>query len=475
MNYKDRISELLDIYIERNKKLKDSYNENTMIVDLYEELIPLINSSYNDIIENKLRISLLLNAIYKNDIYSKFYEILIKVKINSDNSNYKEFISMIDKEYKKVSNKVAKQLKRIERSKDTVSSATRVKVAIKQNLPIIYSSYDISAVKRILDYFEIEGEISTKEVILFINEIELYNRRLLSEKGSDREKEITEAIYQQIPNMINAGGYELYPEIKISSDRKNSLDNFFNQIMNFIDSLEDVQVIPSIENYKKYDITDEEYKYIIIKILNKYENDMIDYYNFIKNKECYASRKERLEVVEEYYKCLDKFLIIREYYNNLDEEITDIEEPIVNLEETRRLVYSTTMNGLKPKIVTDMKDVPFEYYEEVFELLDRFKKGNVSRDEFKQLQNNKNLKGITELRSDQIRIVLKHLKGDIYSVNGVFVKKDNNDITMYNTMSKRPLPDISTEEKLEHELLVAKYTEETLQKMVEEKSRKGSR
>ena len=69
MNYKDRIAELLDIYIERNKKLKDSYNENIMIVDLYEELIPLINSSYNDIIENKLRISLLLNAIYKNDIY----------------------------------------------------------------------------------------------------------------------------------------------------------------------------------------------------------------------------------------------------------------------------------------------------------------------------------------------------------------------------------------------------------------------
>ena len=69
MNYKDRIAELLDIYIERNKKLKDSYNENIMIVDLYEELIPLINSSYNDIIENKLRIYLLLNAIYKNDIY----------------------------------------------------------------------------------------------------------------------------------------------------------------------------------------------------------------------------------------------------------------------------------------------------------------------------------------------------------------------------------------------------------------------
>jgi len=483
MNYKERILELLDIYLERNKMLRTSYNENLMKKDLYEELIPLINSSYDEIIDNRLRISLLLSAIYNNNIYSKFYEILIRVGINDDNTEYREFISMINNDYKKITDKITKQIERIERSKNTVSSANRVKLAIKQNLPITDSGYDITGVKRILNYFEIEGEISTKDEILFINEIELYNRRLLSEKGSVKQKEVTELIYQKIPNIVNSG-QEVYPEVRVSDERKNTLDNFVNQIINFIESLDNDEIIPAIEKYRKYDITEDEYKYIVTSILNRYINDMIDYYTFITDKEYYTSRNKRLEVVDEYYKCQSTYLIIRDYYNKLTEEIVNIQEPKettshdldINLEETRRLVYSSTMNGAKPRILFDMKEVPFEYYDEVWNLLDKFKKGKVSRDEFKQLQNNKNLKGYTELRSDQIRIVLKHIKNDIYAVNGVFIKKDNNDIVMYNTMSRRQIPDVSTDEKLRHELsVVAAYTEEELKKMVAKKARKGSR
>ena len=482
MNYKDRILELLDIYIERNKKLRNLYNENIMKKDLYEELLPLINSSYDEIIDNKLIIAMLLNTIYNNNIYSKFYEILIRLDVSEDNTQYQSFMAMINKDYKEILDKINKQIRRIERSKSTISSANRVRLALKQNLPITDSNYDITGVKRILNYFEIEGEISTKEEILFINEIELYNRRLLSEKGSKMEREVTEVIYQKIPNIVNSG-QEVYPEIKVSYERKNTLDNFVNQIMGFIESLDMNEIVSSIEVYKKYDITEDEYKYIITCILNRYVNEMIDYYTFITDKEYYTSRNKRLEVVDEYYKIQNIYLIIRDYYNKLNEEIVVVQdlnqeleqESNINLEETKKLVYSSSMHGIKPRILSDMKDVPYEYYDEVWNLLDRFKNGTVSKEEFKHLQNNANLKGFTELRSDQIRIVLKHIKNDIYSVNGVFIKKDNNDMVTYTAISKRQLPDISTDEKLEHELLVAEYTEGELKKMVTEKARKGNR
>ena len=170
------------------------------------------------------------------------------------------------------------------------------------------------------------------------------------------------------------------------------------------------------------------------------------------------------------------FLIIRNYYNHIMEESDIIEEEHTISDDVKQLIYSCSfVGGVKPRILSDMKDVPFEYYEKVLELINSFKSGENSRDEFKALRSSKVLKGYTELRSDQIRIVLKHVKGNIYSVCGVFVKKDDNDIPMYTAMVKREIPDISTEEKLNYQLLISEYTENELEKLVKEKSRKGSR
>ena len=58
---------------------------------------------------------------------------------------------------------------------------------------------------------------------------------------------------------------------------------------------------------------------------------------------------------------------------------------------------------------------------------------------------------------------------------GVFVKKNNNDNTMYQTMANRIIPDTSTEAKLNNQLELAIYTEDKLADLVKEKGRKGSR
>ncbi len=86
MNYKENIVELLNIYLERNKELKREYEILNTKKALYEELIPMLDDSYDNIIENKLSISILLNTIYGNSVYLDFYNKLINKDI--ENKNY---------------------------------------------------------------------------------------------------------------------------------------------------------------------------------------------------------------------------------------------------------------------------------------------------------------------------------------------------------------------------------------------------
>lgn len=80
-----------------------------------------------------------------------------------------------------------------------------------------------------------------------------------------------------------------------------------------------------------------------------------------------------------------------------------------------------------------------------------------------------------ELKYDQVRIVFKHIKNNIYNVVGVFAKKANNDMTMYQTMANRMIPDVTTEEKLNKQLELGEITLKQLTDLVEVKRRKGTR
>ena len=135
------------------------------------------------------------------------------------------------------------------------------------------------------------------------------------------------------------------------------------------------------------------------------------------------------------------------YFNGL--EITD--EEAKEIKDNKKLVYSTSpANPTKAKMISDMSDVPHEYYDTVLDLILKFKDGTISKTEVKHLTNNKKLVRYMELKRDQVRIVFKHVKDNIYNVNGVFVKKADNDNTMYQVMASRSIQDISTEDKLSY-------------------------
>ena len=122
-----------------------------------------------------------------------------------------------------------------------------------------------------------------------------------------------------------------------------------------------------------------------------------------------------------------------------------------------------------------MDNVPYEYYDTVLELINNFINGQSANGEVKHLKKDGNSVGFMELRSDQVRIVFKHIKDNIYNVVGVFAKKANNDMTMYQTMANRMIPDVTTEEKLNKQLELGEITLKQLTNLVEVKSRKGTR
>ena len=70
-----------------------------------------------------------------------------------------------------------------------------------------------------------------------------------------------------------------------------------------------------------------------------------------------------------------------------------------------------------------MGSIPKEYYSRVYELIDNFINGTNAPGEIKPLSNNKRAKGIFELKDDQVRIVFKHIKDNIYNIIGAFAKK----------------------------------------------------
>ena len=122
-----------------------------------------------------------------------------------------------------------------------------------------------------------------------------------------------------------------------------------------------------------------------------------------------------------------------------------------------------------------MKDVPFEYYETISELIDNFINNKLSKKEIKLLKNNGKLTQFIELKYDQVRIILKHIQDNIYCVMGIGVKKSNNDITMYKNLANRPIPNISSSEKLSKEVSLSGLAKQEIDKLVTEKGRKGTR
>ena len=479
-----RIEELLNMYLKQNKDIRDKYQNNLVNLQLYEELFSYLELSYEEIKENNLFISILFNTIYGNNIYGdRFYSLLLKAMVSKEGRiELKHFINMIKKDYDNLMMENDGLVQQIERNKNVVSSANRVKLCFKYGNIISDDLPDISNVKRIISLFQLSGVISNKEELLLINEIELYNKRISLDKLKDNDREYTIDLYERIPNILNAG-FQEHDKISVSENKKNTLDRFANEIEKYLLYLNTDEIIPVIEEYKRYNIDNNEYNYLIVRVLDDYLNDLLTYYEYLMDKDVYTKRQERIEVVKNYYQVLDKYLYLRNYYEKINEidlvlvDNDNNDELYCDDSNDKQLIFAhSNVNISKSRIISDMGSVPHEYYERVYELINGFKKNTLRRKEVASFTSvDKSMASFFELRDDQIRIIVKHMDSDIYCIMGVFVKKSDNLRSAYKNMVSRELPNISTDDKKQMYIELGKRDMEELEQFVSNNKRKGTR
>lgn len=465
---------LLERYIKENKLLKEEFGKCKTMEALYKELINVLNEE--DLLDKKMFVPILLDTIYGDDIYiNEFYTILL---VPDKEFRLKKFIDKITSEYEKVKEERRKIGERIFRNKELVSSSYRVRGALKYHKRITDDKSDIRNVKKIINYYEVSGVISNKEEMLLINEIELHNSRVAAKRYDDVL--YVEGIYNELPNILNIG-FQEHDQIEIDLERKTTIDKLAKELRNTIDYIDLDEIVSTIEMYKKYNLDSDEYKYLILKIMDYYFDELITLYDLLMEKEIYTHKKDRVELIKNYYYVLEKYLIVNNYYNDVikEEDDTFIVEEIdtdIDLEQKNQLIYARSdINVSKSRIISDMSDVPYEYYNTVYDLIDRFKSGKLSKKEIKTLSSSRKIKGHIELKYDQVRIILKHIKDNIYCVLGVFVKKADNDVDSYKSIVSRKIPIIRNDEDMLRQIELSEYTEKELEELVTNEARKGTR
>ena len=220
MNPIKKLKELLNQYLDENKIQKDECNKKIKDKKTYEGIIDTIKNK--PLHTSKIVIPVLLNTIYNNDIYGdEFIRIL---KSTNKKQELEKFFQKIMYDYNRLKEDILKLEERIKRNNEIVLSAQRVVKCLSLNTEISEQKNDISNVKTIINYFGISGIISPKEEVLLINEIELYNQKLKNQHFTEEEKTHTQSIYEEIPNILNAG-FQYHDVYEIDRNRQITLDS----------------------------------------------------------------------------------------------------------------------------------------------------------------------------------------------------------------------------------------------------------
>lgn len=463
--YIDKIINLLTNYVNEYDEMKEQYKTCETNISLYNELIPLLKMDYNFLEDNKLFITIILSSLYSYEIEQDFYNALFSLK-NNDTTPFFLLLGKINRDAKNnidTKIKLAKQIKNID---SLVKSARTIIPFLKHKLPIQAKNYDIGNTKKIIAYYVGKGLVSPKEELLIANDLYYFNK-IITKPSNLKESELG---YDKVPNILN-GGFEIFDEIDINPKKKETILEYLKEIKGFIKNVSDDELISSLEKYQ-YDLDNNEYYYIINEVIKYFVYDLLDYYNLLLDNSIYQDNKARDEVVKNYYELLNKYTIIRNYYH----ELKDIKELDIEPNEyfgNNILVFSHPSN--KPneaRFINDLKSIPFEYYQEVMNLLNDFIKNNTS---LKKLTNSKSLKSAFELKGDQIRIVLTPVKNNVYCILGVFAKKADNDRKTYESIFNRTSIDGKNIDALEKEIALGKVILEKLNELNIEKGRKGNR
>lgn len=431
--------------VRKGIQIRNEINKSKTNIDLYLKLLDLLNAGIDKINNNFLNISLLISFLYSNEESNKFNlkEILYKNDINQ----YNILINKIKSDYE------------LEVENLKILDSNENKVLINN---IVVNKRIISALKydqyleiRYIRFIKLRLEkenTNSMDVLRILELINIHNKHV---KRNGRKLNYQE-IYS-LMDIFNAGFEYIEPPKKVN----NVLDNVVLNLVNVINSASIEEVLNNLNYYDN-----EHLKYIYSKLLIYYQDKIIDTIDVLKDNNFYFDKEIIAEIKKDYYLYLNKYLIIREFYNKLLDckEVVKEEEKIVEDVYVNNLLFSTNSNEPeKCYFIKDLEGLREESYENIYNLLENFKKGISSK--IKPLTGRDSY--TWELKDDQIRIVLKPVSNNYYLVKGVFIKKSDNNQKKYDAICDRTNEYISVEYALE--------VEEYFKKFVNENKREGSR
>lgn len=316
--------------------------------------------------------------------------------------------------------------------------------------------YDQVIYYYLFDYIkeELKNEnIDGKLLVLTFENIKKHNLKFQT------EGKLSGLDLSNVANIINFGFEKI--AIKYLENSKNAKD-YVKKLIDLIDnnSLDIVEDNITL-NYFTY----EEQEYILKNVLRHYQEEMYKLNLLVKTEEFYFDNETLKTIIYEFKGYLNRYLYIRNKLNNLkrEEEIKeDVSPKIIEITNQNNLYYSTNSNeASKCYFIKDLMSIREESLETVLNLLNNFREGDTSR--IKYLTD----RDCFELKGDQVRVILRRIVGNNYSVLGVFIKKADNDHKTYNIIDSRPDAIIDNE--------YSRMVEDYYQEYIENNKRSGSR
>ena len=306
----------------------------------------------------------------------------------------------------------------------------------------------------------IKEKLSDVDLIKTMEFIKIHNTKC----HEGRLNSIASSDLYLVLNMLNSG----YEEITIEPIESDKLKKAIQNAINAIESnpLTNIETILTFNN-----LTIEGQIYVYQNILKYYQDEIYSLISVLKDKDFYFDIPLLQTIKDDYKKLYQKYMFVREKIDTLSSKLTEqeqletskISELPSDINELTHLYYSTnSIDPTKCYFVKDIENMREESYSTILDLINTFKSGD-----------NRNTKYLStngsfiELKSDQVRIVLKPMGNNNYSVQGAFIKKSDNDRSTYVNIFTRPTA------KLDNEY--TKQVEEYYIKYLEENQRKGSR
>lgn len=487
MDISNKMVEILDKYIKKiDYKTKELYSLEIKR-DLFENV--LFEISNNDILslkERSIYISILLNTIYDNNImYTEFYSSLLEYINNNNKKDFEKFYYKIEYKLNKLNRRIQILRDIISNSSSLYQTAKSVKRSYENGIILCNNDYIRNMIKDIIKDAEDNNIITNTYGILLANEIN--SLKVLGINKTIKEKNLVE--YQDTINTAKLGGWthdeydmdkHVYANVKSYTNvGRNTITEFINKEIKEDYSgysLDKIKAyVKSTLNTIKNELDDKEYIYLLNELLKEIFEEIQVYKELMLDKNLHFDRFNVRSIINSVNKYIEVYLTIKEEYDLLIESFDEIifeeyEEP----SGVNKLIYSLN-SSLKPKILSDMKSISPEYYKQIESLLLDFKKGELTNTDVKKLANNKKYNKNFELRGDQVRIVLKKINGNIYAVQGVFIKKQDNDVTSYANLALRDTPVINNEQDINNNLELAQLFETDIHNFVEKNYRKSNR